>query len=82
MLGDRNKPSMGQGTSGSTRPSRTRLAMRRVATVVSVAALLSLVPTFALLFVIGWSLAVCTGLANVMFQDSQHLVEVGMQIMF
>jgi lipopolysaccharide transport system permease protein len=45
-------------------------------------ALLSLVPTFALLFVIGWSLAVCTGLANVMFQDSQHLVEVGMQILF
>jgi lipopolysaccharide transport system permease protein len=45
-------------------------------------ALLSLVPTFLLLFVIGWSLAVCMGLANVMFQDSQHLIEVAMQIMF
>lgn len=45
-------------------------------------ALLSLSATFVLLFVIGWSLAVCAGLANVMFQDSQHLVEVGMQIMF
>jgi len=45
-------------------------------------ALLSLVPTFILLFVIGWSLAVCMGVANVMFQDSQHLVEVFMQIMF
>jgi len=32
-------------------------------------ALLSLVPTFALLFVIGWSLAVCMGVATVMFHD-------------
>ena len=45
-------------------------------------ALLSLVPTFALLFVIGWSLAICMGVANVMFQDSQHLIEVLMQILF
>jgi lipopolysaccharide transport system permease protein len=44
--------------------------------------LISLVPTLVLLFVIGWSLAVCTGMANVMFQDSQHLIEVFMQIMF
>jgi lipopolysaccharide transport system permease protein len=44
--------------------------------------LLSLVPTLALLFVVGWSLAVCMGLANVMFHDSQHLIEVVMQIMF
>jgi lipopolysaccharide transport system permease protein len=48
----------------------------------NVPALLSLVPTFALLFVVGWSLAVCMGVANVMFQDSQHLIEVLMQIMF
>jgi lipopolysaccharide transport system permease protein len=45
-------------------------------------ALLSLVPTFALLFVIGWSLAVCTGVVNVMFQDAQHIIEIVMQIMF
>ncbi len=45
-------------------------------------ALLSLAPTLVLLFVIGWSLAVCTGVANVMFQDSQHLLEVVMQILF
>jgi lipopolysaccharide transport system permease protein len=45
-------------------------------------ALLSLVPTFALLFVVGWSVAVCMGVANVMFQDSQHLVEIVMQIAF
>ena len=45
-------------------------------------ALLSLAPTFVLLFVAGWSLAICMGLANVMFQDSQHLIEVVMQMMF
>ncbi|MEN6458105.1 MAG: ABC transporter permease [Thermoguttaceae bacterium] len=45
-------------------------------------ALLSLVPTFALLFVVGWSLAICAGLVNVMFQDSQHLIEVLMQVLF
>ena len=39
----------------------------------NVPALLSLVPTFALLFIFGWSVAVCMGVANVMFQDSQHL---------
>jgi ABC-type polysaccharide/polyol phosphate export permease len=45
-------------------------------------ALLCLVPTLALLFVVGWSLAICMGVANVLFQDSQHLIEVAMQIMF
>ena len=48
----------------------------------NVPALLSLVPTLLLLFIVGWSLAVCMGVANVMFQDSQHLIEVFMQIMF
>jgi lipopolysaccharide transport system permease protein len=42
----------------------------------------ALVPSLMLLFVIGWSLAVCMGVANVMFQDSQHLIEVLMQILF
>lgn len=41
-----------------------------------------LVPTLSLLFVIGWSLALCMGIANVMFQDSQHLIEVALQICF
>jgi lipopolysaccharide transport system permease protein len=45
-------------------------------------ALLSLIPTAALLFVVGWSLAICMGVVNVMFMDSQHLVEVFMQIIF
>lgn len=48
----------------------------------NLAALPCLLPTFALLFVIGWSLAVCMGVVNVMFQDAQHLVDVLMQIMF
>jgi lipopolysaccharide transport system permease protein len=35
-----------------------------------------------LLFFLGWSLAVLTGFANVRFQDTQHLCEVGLQILF
>jgi lipopolysaccharide transport system permease protein len=45
-------------------------------------ALAALVPAFALLFIVGWSLAVCMGVANVLFQDSQHLIEVFMQMAF
>ena len=45
-------------------------------------ALVSLVPTFVLPFVVGWSLAVCMGVVNVMFQDAQHIIEVAMQIVF
>jgi lipopolysaccharide transport system permease protein len=48
----------------------------------NVPALLSLVPTFVLLFIFGWSVSVCTGVANVMFQDAQHLVEIAIQIAF
>lgn len=42
MLGDRKNQAMGQGTDASPRPNRSRLALRRVAIVASVAALLSL----------------------------------------
>jgi ABC-type polysaccharide/polyol phosphate export permease len=42
-------------------------------------ALLWLVPNVLLLFLFGWSLAVLAGLANVYFQDTQHLCEVGFQ---
>jgi len=45
-------------------------------------ALVSLVPTLVLLFILGWSLAVCLGVVNVMFQDTQHLTEVMIQILF
>jgi ABC-type polysaccharide/polyol phosphate export permease len=48
----------------------------------SVWALLSLVPTFALLLVFGWSLATLFGLANVRFRDTHHLSEIGLQIVF
>ncbi len=45
-------------------------------------ALVCLVPAFALLFVVGWSLAVIMGVANVIFQDSQHLIGIAMQMLF
>jgi ABC-type polysaccharide/polyol phosphate export permease len=44
--------------------------------------LLCLLPTLVLLFVLGWSLALLAGFANVYFQDTQHLCEVGFQILF
>jgi ABC-type polysaccharide/polyol phosphate export permease len=45
-------------------------------------ALLTLVPTLLLLFVFAWSLALIAGFANVYFQDTQHLADVGFQILF
>ncbi len=44
--------------------------------------LLSLIPTVILLFIFAWSLAILAGFANVHFQDTQHLAEVGFQILF
>jgi lipopolysaccharide transport system permease protein len=44
--------------------------------------LLSLVPTLALIFAFGWALASLSGTFNVFFQDTQHLAEVGFQILF
>jgi ABC-type polysaccharide/polyol phosphate export permease len=44
--------------------------------------LLSLVPSVALLLMLGWALAVLAGLANVYFQDTRHLCEVGFQFLF
>jgi lipopolysaccharide transport system permease protein len=45
-------------------------------------ALLSLVPALLLLFILGWSMAVLAGFANVYFADTQHLAEVGFQLLF
>lgn len=45
-------------------------------------ALLSLVPSVALYFLMGWSVAVITGFATVYFQDIQHLAEVSFQLLF
>src|SRR5262249_2888351 len=39
-------------------------------------------PGVLLLLVFGWSLAVLAGFANVYFQDTQHLCEVGFQVVF
>jgi lipopolysaccharide transport system permease protein len=48
----------------------------------SLPAMVSLVPTVLLLFVLAWSLALIAGFANVYFQDTQHLCDVGFQIAF
>lgn len=45
-------------------------------------ALISLIPTLILLFIFGWALAICMGVVNVLFQDSQHLIDVLLQILF
>ena len=45
-------------------------------------AILSLIPSVCLLFLLGWGLAVLSGFCNVIFQDTQHLAEVGFQILF
>jgi lipopolysaccharide transport system permease protein len=45
-------------------------------------ALLSLLPSLVILFVFAWSIAVLTGFANVFFQDTQHLCDVGFQMLF
>jgi lipopolysaccharide transport system permease protein len=42
-------------------------------------ALLSLVPTLALLFLFGWSVGLLMGFSHVYFPDTQHLAEVGLQ---
>ena len=44
--------------------------------------LLALVPAVALLFAFAWSLALLAGFANVVFRDTEHLVQVGLQILF
>jgi lipopolysaccharide transport system permease protein len=45
-------------------------------------ALVSLVPSLILLFVLGWSLAILTGLAGVYFPDMKHLLEIMLQIVY
>ncbi len=48
----------------------------------NVPALISLIPTLVLIFLLGWSVALCCGISNVVFPDAQHLVEVLFQILF
>lgn len=45
-------------------------------------ALAALVPTLPLLFILVWSVALLAGFANVYFQDTQHLCDVGFQLFF
>lgn len=45
-------------------------------------ALAGLVPALLLMFIVGWSLAVCMGAFNVLFHDTQHLLEIALQILF
>jgi ABC-type polysaccharide/polyol phosphate export permease len=45
-------------------------------------ALFSLIPTIILLLILGWSLALLASLTTVYFQDTQHLAEVGFQLLF
>jgi ABC-type polysaccharide/polyol phosphate export permease len=44
-------------------------------------ALITLVPTLVMMFLFGWSLAVLVGFAHVYFPDTQHLAEVGLQVL-
>jgi ABC-type polysaccharide/polyol phosphate export permease len=41
-----------------------------------------LLPTLLMIFVFAWSLAVLSGAATVYFQDTQHICEVGFQMLF
>ena len=45
-------------------------------------ALLSLLPGILILFVVCWSLAIVSGVIYTHFPDTQHLLEIGMQIAF
>ncbi len=47
-----------------------------------VLALPSLVPSFVLLLLFGWSVSVLFGLLNVRFRDTHHLAEIGLQGLF
>lgn len=45
-------------------------------------ALPSLLPTFVLLFLLGWSVAIIFGILSVRFRDTKHLAEIGLQGFF
>ncbi len=49
---------------------------------INVLALATLIPSILLLFIFVWSLAVIAGFSNVFFNDTQHLTEIGFQILF
>lgn len=45
-------------------------------------ALLSLVPSILLMFGLAWTTALLAGFANVLFRDTEHLLQVGFQVLF
>ena len=44
--------------------------------------IVALVPALAILLLFGWSLAICMGVINVLFQDTTHLTEILLQMLF
>ncbi|HZT82522.1 MAG TPA: ABC transporter permease [Gemmataceae bacterium] len=44
--------------------------------------LLGMLPGIVLLLALGWAVAALTGIATVYFNDTQHLIEVGLQLLF
>ena len=48
----------------------------------NVPALATLPASLVALFLLGWAVALLAGFANVFFQDTQHLCEIGSQILF
>jgi len=48
----------------------------------NLAYLWTLAPSLILLFIFGWSLALIAGFATVHFHDTQHLLEIALQILF
>ena len=48
----------------------------------TVAGVLSLLPTMVLLMLFGWALALLAGLATVLFRDTRHLLEILLQLLF
>ena len=45
-------------------------------------ALVYLVPALVMLFLFGWCLALLCGVMNVLFQDTQHVIEILLQVLF
>ena len=45
-------------------------------------ALVYLVPALVLIFLFGWCLALLCGVLNVLFQDTQHVIEILLQVLF
>lgn len=48
----------------------------------NVSALPSLIPILAMMLALGWCLALIAGMANTYFPDTQHLLEIGLQLLF